>query len=84
MVHVYRKRTVLSLFALLLTYFLVFLYALYKLSKGSPVVDIGWQSAVINWLVIALSVIAIIRLVYEISRVEHAHAYEKRIGVKKA
>ena len=54
----------------MLVFFVVFLIALYDLWKGIPIVDIGFPSRTINWIVMLLSAMSIVKVLLEIIYVE--------------
>ncbi|MFH1591559.1 MAG: hypothetical protein ABIC95_06560 [archaeon] len=80
MPHVYRKRTIKILFALKLTYAVIFFYALWKFSRGEAVIEVGLSADLINWVVMLLALLAIARAVIELHQVEHHHEMEDRLA----
>ena len=78
--HVYRRKAITLLLALMLTFLLVFILAFINLKKGRPLVDFGIVDyALENWIVIFLSIAAMIRVVVELYKVEHYWDYEMRV-----
>ncbi len=77
--HMYRKKTVMLLVALMLVFFAVFLIALYDLVKGIPILDIGFSAQTINWVVMLLSAMSIVKVIVEIAGVEGHKDFEKRV-----
>ncbi len=68
----YKKRAITLLLALMFAFLLVFILAFINLKKGRPLVDFGIVDyALENWIVILLSIAAMIRVVAELYKVEH-------------
>ena len=80
--HRYRKKTIKALIIIMLVFLGAFLLGIHYLRKGVPIVDIGISASLINWIVVILSLLFILRVLWEISRVENAKEYEKSIVYK--
>jgi len=66
----YRKKLLITLMVLLAIFLLVFIAAILAINRGVALFSIGIPFAVENWLVIILSIIAMVRIVWEIILVE--------------
>ena len=77
--HNYRRKAIGILLILLTLFFLasVFAYAQYK--RKIPILNIGLSYAEEDLIVLALSIASIVRVVYELFRVERHHEYENRM-----
>jgi len=80
--HTYRHQTIKVLLMLMGVYFIVFFLALYHQWQGIALFSIGIPTELVNITVMVLCVIGIIKTIFDIVRVEHRQAFEKR--VKKA
>ena len=81
--HTYRKRTILFLLSLLLVFFTISVFAYVQFNRQIPILNMGLSYQVDDTLILFLSFLCIIRVVYELYKVEHHHEYERRIGNKK-
>ena len=77
--HTYRKKTIKALIVFLILFFAAFLLGFYYLKTNEPIFNIGLPAQAINWIVVILSILFILRVLIEIGRVEHAKPYEKRV-----
>lgn len=77
--HTYRRKTIGVLLILLTLFFLasIFAYAQYK--RKIPILNIGLSYAEEDLIVLALSIASILRVAYELFKVEHHHEYERRL-----
>ena len=80
--HTYRKRTILVLHSLLLVFFTISVFAYVQFNRQIPILNIGLSYLVDDTLILFLSFLCIIRVVYELYKVEHHHEYERRIKKK--
>jgi len=77
--HKYRRKTVIFLMGYLIIFFIVLLVSVFNLNRGKSIFDIGMNPSLQNWIIIILSVLAIIRVVMEIARIENHSEYEKKL-----
>lgn len=80
--HRYRKKTIKALLAFLLIFAVVFGASTYYLARNVPLVNIGLSASLINGIISILSFLCILLVLVEISRVEDAKTYEKRVIYK--
>ncbi|MFH1506581.1 MAG: hypothetical protein ABIE94_06380 [archaeon] len=68
----YRRKLLITLMILLAVFLVVFLAVIIAMNRGSTVFSIpGFPPEVENWIVMILSIIAIIKIVWEIAVIEH-------------
>ena len=77
--HKYRKQAVLFLIGYLITFLLVFLWGMYNIAKGTEIIDVGLSAGIINWIIVAGSILAMIKVVWEIAKIETKHEFERRV-----
>ena len=78
--HTYRRKTILVLVALLFVFLAVLLIGYFNLKRNTATIGIaGLGPELDNMLLMALSVIAIARVVYELAAIENHHEYEQRL-----
>ncbi|MBW2976800.1 hypothetical protein KY347_05125 [Candidatus Woesearchaeota archaeon] len=77
--HTYRKKTITVLFSLLIVFLLIFTFSYIQLKRKIAVFSIGLPYYTENMLVLVLSAVSVLRVVYEIYRVEHPYIYERRL-----
>ena len=81
--HLYRKKAILFLLAMIFMFLLIFLYSFIQLNRGIAVFQIGLDHYTENWIAMVLCVLGLIRVIYELYRIEHHKEYEDRImGLK--
>ena len=78
----YRKRTIKTLVILLLVFVAVFFTAYSQLKKGTLIFSLGMPNGIENLIVMFFSIAAIVKVVFEISRIENHKAFEQRIKLK--
>lgn len=71
MLKVYRRRLIIGLVLLLLVFGIIFLSALLASNRGYGLLGLGIPFSVENFLIMVLSFIAMVKVVWEIYRVEH-------------
>ncbi len=76
----YRKKALYALMALLVVFSAVFISSLYGYSTGKALFDIGFPAKAQALFLMALSLVAVIKVIHEISRIESADAHKRRIG----
>ena len=80
--HRYRKKAIWFLLGYLILFLLVFVWGMYNLVKGTKIVSIiGLNANTINWIVVVGSVLAMIKVVWEIAKTERHHEFEARVKV---
>ena len=75
----YRKKTILLLFFLLALFTAAFFASIYALNKGVALVRFGGSGPLSNWIIASLSVLSIIRIIWEINEVEHPDEHRARL-----
>ncbi len=75
--HYYRIRTIKLLFGLMGVFTLIFLIALYDQSKNTQILNLNLNFE--NYLVMIFCILAMLRVVYELYKVEKKQEYERRI-----
>ena len=75
----YRKRTIKTLVILLLVFVAIFFVSYAQFKKGILIFDLGMPNGIENLIVMFFSIAAIVKVVFEISRVEGYKAYEQII-----
>lgn len=78
--HIYRKKSLQFLIFIMLVFSAVFVYALMQYNRGIPIFRIGAGHLLENLIVMGLSIVLILKTVYEIYQIEHHHEYEKRLN----
>ncbi len=78
----YRKRTIKTLVILLLVFVAVFFAAYAQFKKGTLIFDLGMPYGLENFIVMFFSIAAIVKVVFEISRIESHKAFEQRMKLK--
>ena len=82
--HKYRKQSVMFLMGYLVLFFIVLLVSLFDLNKGKSFFDIGMSPVLQDIIIIIFSILAIIKVVIEITKVESHSEYEKKLKSFKA
>ena len=77
--HKYRIKTAKLLAILIIVFFGVFLLAWYDLKIQERIIDIGIKAAIIDWIAMIFSVLAIIKIILELIRVESHRNFERRL-----
>jgi len=77
--HVYRNKSLAVLITLLIVFMLVFVYTFVQLQREIAVFQIGLGYMTENWIIMVLSVLAMMRIVYDIYLIEHHDEYEERV-----
>ena len=80
--HYYRKRTIRTLVVLLLVFVAVFFVSYAQFKKGILIFDLGMPNGIENLIVMFFSIAAIVKVVFEINRIESHKAFEQRIKLK--
>ena len=80
--HYYRKRIIHTLIILLVIFVFVFFVAYAQLKRGILIFDLGMPYGLENIIVMFFSIAAIVKVVFEINRVESHKAFEQRIKLK--
>ena len=78
----YRKRTIRALVVLLLVFVVVFFATYAQFKKGTLIFNLGMPYGLENIIVMFFSIAAIVKVVFEISRVESHRDFEKRIKLE--
>lgn len=78
----YRKRTIKTLVILLLVFVAVFFVAYAQFKRGILIFDLGMPYDLENIIVMFFSIAAIVKVVFEINRIESHKAFEQRIKLK--
>lgn len=71
MVNKYKRKSLILMTILLLIFFIVFIYSYIQSKKGVLIFNIGLSNNYENKLVMIFSFLSIIKVVYEIFKVEH-------------
>lgn len=71
MIESYRKKLISGLLVLLLIFGIVFFISFWNLQRGRPTFGFGFNSGAENWIIILLCFGSIIKVLYEIIKVEH-------------
>ena len=77
--HTYRKRTVIVLLSLMFVFLLIAIFAFIQLNRNIPLLGLGFSYYTEDLLVLGLSILSMIKVIYEIWKVEHHHEYERRV-----
>jgi len=78
----YRKRTIKILVILLLVFVAVFFVSYAQFKKGILIFDLGMPNGIENLIVMFFSIVAIVKVVFEINRIESHKAFEQRMKLK--
>ncbi|MBA3064118.1 hypothetical protein FP803_01640 [Candidatus Woesearchaeota archaeon] len=78
----YRKRTIKTLVILLLVFVAVFFVSYAQFKKDSLIFDLGMPYGLENIIVMFFSIAAIVKVVFEISRVESNKDFKKRVKLE--
>jgi hypothetical protein len=70
MLRVYKRRLLIGLLVLLLLFLLSFFLALFNLQKGIGIFNIGIAYQVEDWSVMIFSILAMLKVLHEIIKVE--------------
>jgi hypothetical protein len=81
--HTYRRRAILILHSLLLLFFIIFIFAYVQLKRDYSILNIGFSPYIENMIVIVFSFLSMVKVVFEIYRVEHHEEYEKRVRTRR-
>lgn len=77
--HKYRKKIIKYLFVFLILFLLSFFIAYFNFKNKKPIFNLGFGYEVEDYTIMILSVIGIIKSIFEIISIEHHHEFEKRI-----
>jgi len=80
--HYYRKRIIRALIVLLVIFVFVFFVSYAQFKKDSLIFDLGMPYDLENFIVMFFSIAAIIKVVFEISRVESNKDFKKRVKLE--
>ncbi|MBU4283596.1 MAG: hypothetical protein KKA61_02650 [Nanoarchaeota archaeon] len=78
----YRKRTIRTLVVLLLVFVAVFFVSYAQFKKGTLIFDLGMPNGIENLIVMFFSIAAIVKVVFEINRIESHKVFEQRMKLK--
>jgi len=78
----YRKRTIKTLVILLLVFVAVFFAAYAQFKNGTLIFNLGMPNGIENLIVMFFSIAAIVKIVFEISRVESNKDFKKRVKLE--
>lgn len=77
--HKYRKQSIIFLMGYLVIFFIILLVALFDINRGAAILEIGMNPILVDIIVIVFSILAMIRVVMEITRIENHSEYEKKL-----
>ena len=77
--HAYRKRTVVYVLLMLGLFLVVFLYGFIKLKANESIFDSAFGYAIEDSGLMFLSLLAILKLLYELIRIESHHEYDAKL-----
>ncbi len=77
--HRYRKKAVVYLLIFLILFLISFFVAYWSLKNGRSVLNLGFPYKTEGYTIMALSIIGVIVVIYEIITVEHHKEFEERI-----
>ena len=80
--HYYKKRTIKTLVVLLLVFVLVFFISYAQFKKGILIFELGMPYGLENIIVMFFSIAAIVKVVFEINRVESNKNFKKRVKLE--
>ena len=80
--HYYRKRIIRALIVLLVIFVFVFFVSYAQFKKDSLIFDLGMPYGLENIIVMFFSIAAIVKVVFEISRVESNKDFKKRVKLE--
>ena len=69
--HHYKRKALLLLGILLLVFFIIFIYAYVQIQHHNEIFEIGLPGDSENYLILLFSFLSILKVVYEIYKVEH-------------
>jgi len=79
MIHTYRNKVLVILVGLLFLFALIAFYSYIQLKRNVALMDIGLSAYEENMIIIGLSLLSMLKVVYEIWKVEHPEAYERKL-----
>ena len=82
--HKYRRQSLVFLMGYLVLFFIVLLVSLFDLNRGTALFDIGMSPTVLDIIIIIFSILAIVKVVMEISKIEGHSEYERKLKEYKA
>jgi hypothetical protein len=82
--HKYRRQSLIFLMGYLVMFFVVLLVSLFDLNRGTALFEIGMNPTTLNVIIIIFSILAIVRVVMEIGKIEGHSEYEKKLKDYKA
>lgn len=77
--HKYRKQSLMFLMGYLVIFFIVMVASIINLNTGGALFEMGMNHSLQNWILIIFSVLAIIKVVVEIIRIEGHAEYEHKL-----
>ena len=77
--HTYRKKSIVVLFYLLIVFFIISIFSYVQIRRKVPILNLGLSYYTEDILILSLSVLSMIKVVYEIYEIEHHHEYERRL-----
>lgn len=77
--HKYRKQSIMFLMGYLVIFFIVMVASIFNLNSGGTLFEMGMNHSLQNWIIIIFSLLAIIRVVMEIAKIENHAEYERKL-----
>lgn len=77
--HKYRRQSLIFLMGYLVLFFIVLLVSLFNLNRGKSLFDIGLNPGLQNLIIILFSILAMVKVVLEIAKIEGHSEYEKKL-----
>ena len=77
--HKYRNQVLNVLLLLLVLFSIIALYAFVHLQRKTAILNIGLDYFQENVIIIVLAILSMIKVIYEIYRIEHPSKYERRV-----
>jgi hypothetical protein len=77
--HIYRKKSVIFLMGYLIIFLIVLLICFSNLSSKKSLFDIGMDPTIQNWVLIIFSLLAMVKVVMEIAKIESHAEYDKKL-----
>ena len=75
----YRTKTLYLLFIMLVVFAIVFFAALYAVGRNAAIINLGGSYQIANWIALVLSMLSIVRIIWEINEVEHPDEHRERM-----
>jgi hypothetical protein len=77
--HIYRQKSVIFLMGYLVIFLIVMLVCISNLNSNRTLFDIGMNPSLQNWMILIFSVLAIIKVVIEIAKIESHAEYDRKL-----